>query len=336
MERKRSRKIVLHVVSWAISIALMAGLLYLVDLEELAQRMGQDDWAWALVGLVLVGVGLVVKGVRWWVIVGLTGPARMRTCIRLSIAAMLLNSFIPLRGGDVARGLLLARESHLTKSQALGTVGLDKLFDVMVIALLVLPLPFMGGIPEWVGWPAVASVTIGFVLLFTGVMLRYGLRRRGQSPRKAGWVVRTLKDLTECFDCIRRPWPAVQCALLSVLSITLLLGAVTTSFMAVGLTPGITRSIVTLLAVQISASIPLTPASTGTMHGAIVAALAGLGHDAEAAMSVAIVFHAVQTLPIIVMGLFASRRTAYRGLSTIPDPPDEDAPDAPDDDPGPI
>ena len=133
MERKRSRKIVLHVVSWAISIALMAGLLFLVDLEELAQRMGQDDWAWALVGLVLVGVGLVVKGVRWWVIVGLTGPARMRTCIRLSIAAMLLNSFIPLRGGDVARGLLLARESHLTKSQALGTVGLDKLFDVMVI-----------------------------------------------------------------------------------------------------------------------------------------------------------------------------------------------------------
>ncbi len=304
------KKILLQVVSWVLAAGIIVAILLLLDLPSLAEKLASTDPLSVLGIVALMTVLLVVKGVRWWLIVPSRAEAPIWRCVRLSIVAMFLNAFIPLRGGDVARGLLLSRETGLPRAQALGTVALDKIFDMLSIAVLVVPLLFMGGLPDWIRWPPVATVSAAVLLLASGIALRLGLRRRGEHIREAPWIVRTLAGFARGFDVALRPGPAVLCAAISIGQWALLIGTVHLALGAVGIRHDLGTSVICLLAVQFAAGVPLTPSAAGTMHGAIVAVLAAVGTDPETGMGAAVVYHAATTLPIVVLGVLLARGTA--------------------------
>jgi uncharacterized protein (TIRG00374 family) len=304
------KKIILHAVSWALSLAILAVLLWLLDLHKLGRRLAEADLGAAAGVLVLIIVLFTIKGVRWWVIVRAEGSAPVLSCIRLHFVSVFLNAFIPLRGGDVARGLLLARETGIGRAQALGTVALDKLFDMIMLAVLVVPLLFLGGLPEWIRWPPVVTVCTAVGLLIAGLVLRLRMRRRGEDLEEARLPVRILAGFARGFDSALRPGPTALCLLLSTVQYAILVFTMVLGLISVGIEPDPETSILSILAVQFSAGVPLTPSSAGTMHGAIVAVLAAVGTDPETGMSAAVVYHAAQTLPILVLGVVFTRGTA--------------------------
>lgn len=304
------RKVLIHLVSWALSLAILAALLWLLDLHTLAARLaGTNLWA-AAGAMLLVAVLFVIKGLRWWVIARAEGNVRAATCIRLHFVAVFLNAFIPLRGGDVARGLVLARETGMGRAQALGTVALDKLFDMLALVVLVVPLAFLGGLPDWIRWPPVITVCVAAVLLVTGLVLRLRLRSRDEGIESARWIVRVLAGFARGFDSVRRPGPVALCAAISVVQYGILVASMALALVSVGIEPDAGTSILSTLAVQFAAGVPLTPSSAGTLHGAVTAALAAIGVDAESGMSAAVVYHAAQTIPILLPGVVLARGTA--------------------------
>lgn len=307
----KKKKILLQVASWVLAAGIIAGILLLLDLPALGERLASTDLVSVAGVVVLMILLLVIKGLRWWIIVSTRSRVPAWRCVRLAIVAMFLNAFIPLRGGDVARALLLARETGLSRSHALGTVALDKIYDMFSLAVVVVPLLFLGGLPDWVRWPPVATVLAALAFLITGIVLRLRMRRRGDDVERASWIVRTLAGLAMGFDSVLRPGPAALCAAISIAQWAVLIGTVILALDAVGIQPTLGTSAVCLLAVQFAAGVPLTPSAAGTMHGAIVAVLAAMGTDPETGMGAAVVYHAATTLPIVLLGVPLARGTAF-------------------------
>ncbi|MBW2261315.1 MAG: flippase-like domain-containing protein [Deltaproteobacteria bacterium] len=304
------KKVLIHAVSWILSLGIIAVLLWLLDARKIVHVLAGTSLP-AVAGIMaLIVVMLAFKGVRWWIIVRTRTAVSLWTCVRLSIVGLFINAFIPLRGGDVARGLVLSRETGMTRALALGTVALDKLFDMITLVVLVIPLLFLGGLPEWIRWPPVITVGAAAVLLAVGVLLRLRMRRRDDDLEDASWLVRVLTRFAAGFDSALRPGPAALCTLLSVLTYATLLGTMMLGLMSVGIHADPGTSIICILAVEFAAGIPVTPSAAGTMHGAIVAVLAALGKDPDTAMSAAVVYHAAQILPILVLGVVLTRGTA--------------------------
>ncbi len=307
----KGKKTFLQVASWVLAAGIIAAILLLLDLPALGERLASTDLASVAGVVVLMTLLLVIKGLRWWIIVSTRRKAPAWRCVRLAIVAMFLNAFIPLRGGDVVRGLLLARETGLPRSQALGTVALDKIYDMFSLGVVVVPLLFLGGLPDWIRWPPVATVSAAFLLLAAGIVLRLRMRRRGESVEKSPWIVRTLAGFAMGFDSVLRPGPVVLCVAISIVQWVVLIGTVILALHAVDIRPTLGTSAVCLLAVQFAAGVPLTPSAAGTMHGAIVAVLAAVGVDPETGMGAAVVYHAATTLPIVLLGVPLARGTAF-------------------------
>ena len=312
MKASKLKNVLLHVASWTISAGILAALLWLLDAKAVRERLAEANVLAALGVVGSITLLLTIKGLRWWIIASGHGSVRAPVCMRLAIVGMFLNAFIPLRGGDVTAGLLLSRESGIARSTALGTVALDKLFDMFGIVVLVVPLAFLGGLPDWIPTPPIATVILAIVFLATGLALRLRLRSSGERIAASGRIVRALAGFAEGFDSALRPGRMVACGAITVLLYGLLVLSVALGLESVGIRQDLGICLTFLLAVQFSAGIPLTPSSAGTMHGAITGVLAALGIEPEIGMSAAVVYHGAQTLPIFVLGVILTRGTAIR------------------------
>jgi uncharacterized membrane protein YbhN (UPF0104 family) len=198
----------------------------------------------------------------------------------------------------------------MRRGEGLGTMALDKLMDMIGIVFVVAPLPFLGGIPGWIRWPPVVSVSAAIVLLAAGIVLRARLRRGAIDSEKLSKPMRWLAAFAAGFDTTTSLPMMGLLLVLSAAVYAAFLGSVMLALASAGIEVDPATGLVVLLAIQFSAGIPLTPASAGTMHGAIVAVLAATGTEPDVALSAAIVVHATQLLPIIVPGALLSRSTA--------------------------
>lgn len=96
----------------------------------------------------------------------------------------LLNNLLPFRLGEVGRAYLLGKKANLDFWQVLPSVVLERMFDlVMAAAVLILSLPFVAG----VSWAGQAAISVGG-LVALGLLGVYLLARN--QPRVITWLER--------------------------------------------------------------------------------------------------------------------------------------------------
>jgi uncharacterized protein (TIRG00374 family) len=305
-----TRRTVLHLLSWVLALAILAALVLLLDPGRIFGALARTDPGWVLGGMAAVALTPLVRGVRWWILARPLGPISPATCIRLAYSGMFLNIIIPLRGGDVARALVLARETGVRRGECLGTVALDKLMDMVGLAVVVVPLAFLSGIPHWIRWPPVAAIGGALVLLGVGVVVRGRMRRAERDVDSLALPLRWLASFASGFDTARSPSAMAGAFGLTVVVYGCFLASVVTGMAASGVAVGAADGLLVLLAIQFSAGVPITPTSAGTMHGAVAGVLVTTGTEASLAMSTAIVVHAIQILPLVLAGVLTTRSTA--------------------------
>lgn len=114
----------------------------------------------------------------------LQGKAGYRDVFLTLNEGYLLNNILPFRLGEVGRAYLLGRKAKLDFWQVLPSVLLERMFDVVVAAaLLLLTLPFIAGV-SWAGQAAAGTGGLA-VLGLAGVHL---LARN--QPRVTAWLER--------------------------------------------------------------------------------------------------------------------------------------------------
>lgn len=122
-------------------MAIGLGLLYVatkdVDTQMIKDSIAEAKWEWIVVSMALSYFAMILRGIRWNMLLEPLGY-RSNTWTNIHSVAFgyCMNNLIP-RSGEVARCGLLNRAEHIPVDKLVGTVILERVVDVMILALVI-------------------------------------------------------------------------------------------------------------------------------------------------------------------------------------------------------
>jgi uncharacterized protein (TIRG00374 family) len=295
-------------VGVAISAGLVAYLLATVDLRALGAQLREAEWGWVLAAAALNPLGLWARAARWRYLF----PPRSHPpgLVAATMIGYMVNNVLPFRAGELARVYVVAHRWGHGFWTVLGTVVVERILDgltiVLVVGLIVLMIP----VPGYLQWGALAMLATNLV----GIAALAGLAWRPEAMRGiARWTFRRwppLRDRVErVFDRfargvqgVRAPEHALPLLAWTAVAWSLPVFAAWTVLRALHLSLPWVAPWVVLAFVGVSVSIPSAPGFIGVYHAAAAVALGILGVTRAEAVGYAIILHAVQFVPITLLG----------------------------------
>ncbi len=107
-----------------------------------------------------------IRGIRWKLFLNPVGRISTFKAIQLFLVGIFLNFLLPIRGGEVAKSLMLKRIARIPISQSLPTVAMDKALDLMPALLIMAIVPLLGvqmDIKLWLVLGMVGGLLIGLI-----------------------------------------------------------------------------------------------------------------------------------------------------------------------------
>lgn len=303
--------------AWAIWLGLLVSLVFAVlsvravDPSAVWRSLTEIDYWWLGPGLAVFAVGIFLRAVRWRYLFARSTRPPLGAVTSAMLIGYLFNNILPLRAGEAARVVALKQGAGVSRSESAATVVLERAYDVLALLLLLLVLqPWL---PD-VGWLRLATVfalilTLGLAasaaaLIVWGVRpLRYVLRPLARLPfldearldAGAENIGRGLSGLRDVRLAIR----AIALTLASWLVLAASYWLVMLGF-DFELSP--LAGALVAIALGLGMILPASPASVGVFEAATILALAAYGVDESAALSYALVLHAVNFVPFLVVG----------------------------------
>ncbi|MEP7358723.1 MAG: lysylphosphatidylglycerol synthase transmembrane domain-containing protein [Anaerolineales bacterium] len=303
-----------------LAVSLLAFILAFrgANLAEVAGALRKANYFALIPGILLMWLGLYLRALSWRVILGGRVPY-WRVFDALN-EGYLLNNLLPFRLGELGRAYLISRHSHLTAWQALSSILVERIVDlVMAVAMLFAFLPLVAGL-DWTRGAAVSAVALGAVGIVTLVLMARngerlshiaaGLLRRvpGQPLNPERWQQR-IESFLAGLSVLRDPRRALQAAFWSGMAwVAAGLGAwaILRAFLPAATA---TMGFVTLTLVALGAAVPSAPGSAGVFELVIVQTLTVVfGVERNLALSYALVLHAANILMVTIMGAIALAR----------------------------
>lgn len=280
-----------------------------IDLGLTWDALRESDVAWILPSFLLLALAVWLRAVRWW---SLFAPGRrppLRSVGAALLVGLFFNSILPFRAGEAARLVDLARRTRVSRTETLATIAVERVFDVLSLALVLLvALPFL---PEltWVRATAWLAVGLGVgVAAAVVVLVVFGdraLRVLLWPLRWVGaerWEAATL-NVGHGLVALRSPRVAAAGAALTVVSWLVMAASFWALMPAFDLGLGYEAGLLVLVATGLAMIVPAPPAALGVFEAAAVVALAAFDVEASVALSYALVLHAVNFFPYLAAGL---------------------------------
>jgi len=85
-----------------------------------------------------------IRGVRWKLFLNPVGKISTLKAIQLYLISTFLNFLLPIRGGEVAKALMLKRVARIPVSRSLPTIIIDKSLDLTPALFIIAIVPFLG------------------------------------------------------------------------------------------------------------------------------------------------------------------------------------------------
>ena len=122
-------------VGLAVSALFMALLLRQVDRDEVLTALAGVHVWWLPLAVAVEFAALWVRGVRWRLILDSTVRIRDRDAVSILLIGYAANNVLPLRAGELVRAQLLYTRHGAGRMATIGTIVVERIFDVLVLAL---------------------------------------------------------------------------------------------------------------------------------------------------------------------------------------------------------
>ena len=122
-------------------LALSAIFLWLAirdaDAADVQAALEDAEVGLVLLAVVAFGTGYFLQALRWRKIANTPRPG-MRRFYEMVICGLACNNVLPVRIGELLRAGWLSREAPMPGGRALGTVALDRVCDVVTLAVMLM------------------------------------------------------------------------------------------------------------------------------------------------------------------------------------------------------
>lgn len=255
----------------AVSVALLLLLWLTMDTAQVRQALSEVPvGTWLLLAMANLSV-LMIRAARWRSILATWDAAvSYRRALRAYLVGVTLGSVTPMRAGTFARATFVLQGGRVRLSTALGSVLVDRGFDLLVLAALGLPaLVHLSAMPGWVtglvgaGGVVALPLMVGLLRLHPDVGVKAVMLRSKSPAPRALWA----------------PLGFTLLAYAVFFTLAWLLARRT------GLEVGLLELTCVLAVVNVLSVAPVTLSGLGAREVAMVALLAPLGVGAAEALS---------------------------------------------------
>jgi len=289
-----------------------------VDVQALANSLEHVGWGWVASSILLVYLGLVIRSLRWRYLLPMAPDIRFMNLLAATFIGMMANNILPARIGEVVRAWVLSRRERVSVPEALGSIVLERLLDVIAaLAILGVCVAFSPDLGDQASRLRKQAGTFVFALALGVIVLLVVLSRRRDSilqwgqkwsaKRAAGWARRSMDGLHKFalgLDAVRGGRQVATLAALSLLTWAIAIASF--QMIAEGLALRVSPMQMSLVFVIVlfGVAIPSAPGFVGTFHGFCVAGLTlVVGMEPTPAATFATIVHGAQWLSVTVVGL---------------------------------
>lgn len=317
-----------RILQLAVVAALTVFFLWLflknANLREVGAILARSGFRWVLVGFLVNILALIFRTIRWRTLLDPEDPPPFRATFFANAVGYMASIVLPIRASDVARPVLLSRRTSHRFSGALGTILTERMLDLTSILLMFVFFAALRwnefshdpAVARWfyiVRAGAIASAVI-LALLWSFIV---GLRISRETIRRLHeWLGRFLPKrirgpwmhffdtFSETLRITRYPRALAKVLLCTVATWACLTSQFWFATMAVHRPLPYDASFFVTGVTTVGLAIP-TPGGIGGFHKACQLVLTRFyAFSVDASVAVAVLFHVIGTLPVLVIGLF--------------------------------
>jgi glycosyltransferase 2 family protein len=272
-----------------------------------------SDYWWIGAALVAFILGNLARALRWRSLFAHGRRPPFGPVLDAMLVGYLYNNILPARAGEAARVVVLTQRSEAPPVEIVGTVVLERLYDVLAILVVFFAAePWLPHV-SWFRGAAIAAIALAILIAGAAIALAvYGdrplrllLRPLGRFSLLSGErLERTIEELTNGLSGLRHPTLALEAFVWTVAA--WLFTALCAYFVSLAfhLHLPFACGVLVSVAVGLSMILPSPPAAVGVFEGAALIALGAYGVPHSSALAYAVVLHLINFVPFVAVGLF--------------------------------
>lgn len=285
-------------------IAVIAALWWFVremDVAALGRALRTAKLWPLLIAAVLNFLCLLGKAACWRIMLAPRHRVPVLRLFRYTVAAFAASALAPARAGELLRVWVLKRRDGVPAADTAAVAVSEKLLDGISMLILVAPVPLLlPGLPSWVSGAIALCAAIAVVLF---VALVIAVPRVGRSAHEGVPPPGAIRRFIGGMHGLRSPKRVLGSLGVLILTWAFDLGEVTCVLYAVGIDLPIAAGLLILFTLNLTIMVPSTPAGVGALEVGAIAALDLLHVPHAPALAFALLYHALQVIPIILVGL---------------------------------
>ena len=300
----------------ALTIVFLVLALQRVDLAGFVDELKRVNYVWILPAAALTLLGYLVRTVRWRVILSGAARAPVKTLFPILVMGFATNNLLPGRLGEFWRAYLLGRKQNVSKTFALASVVVERVFDGLTLLALLAIVSMNIQLPGWGREVELFAAGVFFVAtVFLVVLVRwpkmvqvplYAILGRFHGGA-AEWIGVRFAAFVDGLAPLRSTRVLLSAAALSMLVWVCEFGSY--AMLARGVNLGLPPTVafpalgLALVTINLGIMVPSGPGYVGTQEFFGTAALGVAGANPQSALALVVVSHIVQYTLITVLGL---------------------------------
>jgi uncharacterized protein (TIRG00374 family) len=292
------------------------------DFAGVWQILAGANYWWALSMLPMLIISHMLRAWRWeYLLRPIKRDLKYRNLFSATIVGYMLNNLFS-RLGEIARPYAIGKLEGISRSAALGTIIVERIFDMLsfMIVVALIPVVYSGPLTQVFPWLEETGIWISIVTLVTLALFTFLMMRRDivvrildfitrhLSPKNAKLVHHITHSFLDGFLFLKEPKNYFMIALLSVLVWVFYIIMQFLPFYAFNMTEKYPLDLGTAMVVQAISSIGFilpTPGGTGSYHYFVIQTLTRLyGVSDDLARSYATVTHAIGFIGTTLLGFY--------------------------------
>ena len=318
-------------IGLAVTVALLAWVLQDVNLREVVAYARGADPLLLLLSVLLATATFPLRTIRWRLILRDAegrGFAWMPLWHATAIGFM-ANNLLPARAGEVARAYVVQRQLPVRFTTALGSVGVERVFDALLMLALMAVAIVAPSFPantlvqgrSLSGLATIAAVFFGAILLVALLVVhRPGpwlallgrVSHRLLPARAADRITHWAAGIVDGLAVLKSPARFAGVVAWSIVVWVVNAAAFAVCFRAFGLDVPLEAALLLQGIIGFGVAVPSTPGFVGVFEAATRVTLAVYAVDPSRAVSYALTYHLTTFIPITLLGLWSLSRLHLR------------------------
>lgn len=306
-----------------IGIAISAiGLLYAfreMNFNELFENLSQTHMSYVFLSMIIMVASVALRAYRWQLMLIPIQSISFKPLFGSTMIGYFGNGVLPFRLGEILRAYAISKSNSITASSAFGTIIMERLLDLIGLAVAMIFFAYFSPLMEWSG-----SILIGLsVITFGGLVFIIWLGKSHSNfhEKVVHWkifekssgkkLLSIIQNVINGLVSIRKTKHSFQLVILTLVLWILYYICTALVVIAIGIDMSWVATGIVLIATTLAISVPSAPGYVGTYHAATVYVLVNIFNAGlTESQAFAVLIHAVGFIPLVLIGFIYFLRSS--------------------------